>query len=78
MVYSIKQFFFSIFAQNGSFVGLDLDLEHYVVPAPSSSVNSIVYTANMTENPRSPVVGRSTYSFREDDNPVDRPTTFKV
>ncbi|KAK4278545.1 hypothetical protein QN277_016380 [Acacia crassicarpa] len=64
--------------ENGSFVG-DLDPEHYVVPAPSTSVNSIVYTANMTESPRSPVVGSgcSTNSIRDVDVPVDRPTTFK-
>ncbi|XP_028754625.1 6-phosphofructo-2-kinase/fructose-2,6-bisphosphatase-like [Neltuma alba] len=64
--------------ENGSFVGLDLDLEHYVVPAPST-LNSIAYTANMTENPRSPVVGScsSTYSIRDVDVPVDRPATSK-
>ncbi|KAE9598631.1 putative 6-phosphofructo-2-kinase, Fructose-2,6-bisphosphate 2-phosphatase [Lupinus albus] len=40
--------------ENGSSAGLELDLEHYVVPAPSTSANSaLVYAANMTENPRS-------------------------
>ncbi|XP_052192041.1 LOW QUALITY PROTEIN: 6-phosphofructo-2-kinase/fructose-2,6-bisphosphatase-like [Diospyros lotus] len=40
-------------AENGSSVSLELDLEHYVVPAPSTSANSgLVYAANMTETPR--------------------------
>ncbi|XP_047319534.1 6-phosphofructo-2-kinase/fructose-2,6-bisphosphatase [Impatiens glandulifera] len=40
--------------ESGSSVGLELDLEHYVVPAPATSVNSaLVYAANMTETPRS-------------------------
>ncbi|CAK8565957.1 unnamed protein product [Lathyrus sativus] len=40
--------------ENGSSAGLELDLEHYVVPAPSTSANSAhVYAANNTENPRS-------------------------
>ncbi|XP_054798477.1 6-phosphofructo-2-kinase/fructose-2,6-bisphosphatase-like [Prosopis cineraria] len=65
--------------ENGSFVGLDLDLEHYVVPAPSTSANSIAYAANMTENPRSPVSGSgsSAYSIRDVDVTVDRPAAFK-
>ncbi|PQQ11758.1 6-phosphofructo-2-kinase/fructose-2 6-bisphosphatase [Prunus yedoensis var. nudiflora] len=41
-------------AENGSSTSLELDLEHYVVPAPSTSANSgLVYAANMTETPRS-------------------------
>ncbi|KAK1321982.1 6-phosphofructo-2-kinase/fructose-2,6-bisphosphatase [Acorus calamus] len=36
--------------ENGSSASLVLDLEHYVVPAPTSSV---IYAANLTENPRS-------------------------
>ncbi|XP_075493496.1 6-phosphofructo-2-kinase/fructose-2,6-bisphosphatase [Primulina tabacum] len=41
-------------AENGSSASLELDLEHYVVPAPITSANSgLVYAANMTENPRS-------------------------
>lgn len=40
--------------QNGSTASLELDLEHYVVPAPTTSANSdLVYAANMTETPRS-------------------------
>ncbi|KAJ4979673.1 hypothetical protein NE237_010453 [Protea cynaroides] len=40
--------------ENGSAASLELDLEHYVVPAPVSSTNSgLVYAANMTESPRS-------------------------
>lgn len=37
--------------QNGSSVSLELDLEHYVVPAPAAS--SLIYAANMAETPRS-------------------------
>ncbi|XP_073157483.1 6-phosphofructo-2-kinase/fructose-2,6-bisphosphatase isoform X2 [Henckelia pumila] len=41
-------------AENGSSASLELDLEHYVVPAPITSANSgLVYAANMTETPRS-------------------------
>ncbi|KAM1039888.1 hypothetical protein ACFX2I_029137 [Malus domestica] len=41
-------------AENGSSASLELDLEHYVVPAPSTSPNSgHMYAANMTETPRS-------------------------
>ncbi|PON85439.1 Fructose-2,6-bisphosphatase [Trema orientale] len=41
-------------AENGSSASLELDLEHYVVPAPSTCANSgLVYAANMTETPRS-------------------------
>ncbi|PSS09503.1 Fructose-2,6-bisphosphatase [Actinidia chinensis var. chinensis] len=33
---------------------LELDLEHYVIPAPETAVNSgLIYAANMTETPRS-------------------------
>lgn len=40
--------------ENGSSASLELDLEHYVVPAPATSANSgMVYAANMTETPRS-------------------------
>ncbi|KAL6956774.1 hypothetical protein U1Q18_043312 [Sarracenia purpurea var. burkii] len=36
--------------ENGSSATLELDLEHYVVPAPAKS---LIYAANMTETPRS-------------------------
>ncbi|XP_012471636.1 6-phosphofructo-2-kinase/fructose-2,6-bisphosphatase isoform X1 [Gossypium raimondii] len=40
--------------ENSSSASLELDLEHYVVPAPSTSANSgLVYAANLAENPRS-------------------------
>ncbi|KAF7816136.1 6-phosphofructo-2-kinase/fructose-2,6-bisphosphatase isoform X1 [Senna tora] len=55
-------------SENASSVGLELDLEHYVVPAPSTSANSAsVYAANMTENPRSLSgwSGSSSYSIEE-------------
>ncbi|MQM03319.1 hypothetical protein Taro_036099 [Colocasia esculenta] len=40
--------------ENGSTASLELDLEHYVVPAPASCANSgMTYTANLAENPRS-------------------------
>ncbi|XP_044507064.1 6-phosphofructo-2-kinase/fructose-2,6-bisphosphatase-like isoform X2 [Mangifera indica] len=39
--------------ESGSLASLELDLEHYVVPAPSTSANSgLVYAANNTEIPR--------------------------
>ncbi|XP_041997934.1 6-phosphofructo-2-kinase/fructose-2,6-bisphosphatase-like isoform X1 [Salvia splendens] len=37
----------------GSQASLELDIEHYVVPAPSSANSGPVYAANMTETPRS-------------------------
>lgn len=37
--------------QHGSSASLELDLEHYVVPAPTQSAT--VYAANLTETPRS-------------------------
>ncbi|XVF68484.1 hypothetical protein PTKIN_Ptkin11bG0006500 [Pterospermum kingtungense] len=55
--------------ENGSSASLELDLEHYVVPAPSTSTNSgLVYAANFAENPRS--LSHSGVS-------VDRPATIK-
>ncbi|KAI3871307.1 hypothetical protein MKX03_006234 [Papaver bracteatum] len=40
--------------ESGSSASLELDLEHYVVPAPASFANSgLVYAANFTETPRS-------------------------
>lgn len=39
--------------QNGSSASLELDIEHYVVPAPTSANSGPVYAANMTETPRS-------------------------
>ncbi|KAL9686897.1 hypothetical protein QQ045_031290 [Rhodiola kirilowii] len=39
--------------ENGHSASLELDIEHYVVPAPADSANSgLVYAANLTENPR--------------------------
>ncbi|XP_009782679.1 6-phosphofructo-2-kinase/fructose-2,6-bisphosphatase isoform X1 [Nicotiana tabacum] len=38
-------------AESGSSASLELDLEHYVVPAPTTS--AMVYAANLTETPRS-------------------------
>ncbi|XP_016436957.1 6-phosphofructo-2-kinase/fructose-2,6-bisphosphatase isoform X2 [Nicotiana tabacum] len=37
--------------ENGSSASLELDLEHYVVPAPATS--ALVYAANLTATPRS-------------------------
>lgn len=57
----------SFLVQNGSSVGLDIDIEHYVVPTPSTSANSAhVYAANLTENPRSItcVSGSSSYPIK--------------
>ncbi|OMO82850.1 Carbohydrate binding module family 20 [Corchorus capsularis] len=55
--------------ENGSSASLELDLEHYVVPAPSTSANSgLVYAANLAENPRSITFAGVS---------VDRPATIK-
>ncbi|KAL6003317.1 hypothetical protein ACLOJK_023540 [Asimina triloba] len=43
---------FEIKSRNGSAASLELDLEHYVVPAPASTNSGHVYAANLTENPR--------------------------
>ncbi|KAK4275137.1 hypothetical protein QN277_018271 [Acacia crassicarpa] len=62
-----------------SYAGLDHDLEKYLVPAPSTSANSAIYAANMTENPRSfsGWSGSSTYSISDDGVPIKRPATVK-
>ncbi|XP_031400044.1 6-phosphofructo-2-kinase/fructose-2,6-bisphosphatase isoform X2 [Punica granatum] len=80
-------------AENGSSASLELDLEHYVVPAPSTSANSaLVYAANMTETPRSLTrtgvfppnnlseLSSSSTSHSSKDNsvPLDRPPTTKM
>ncbi|XP_077239324.1 6-phosphofructo-2-kinase/fructose-2,6-bisphosphatase-like isoform X2 [Tasmannia lanceolata] len=39
--------------ENGSSASLELDLEHYVVPAPTLANSGFVYAANMSETPRS-------------------------
>ncbi|KAL5580694.1 hypothetical protein UlMin_013136 [Ulmus minor] len=78
-----------ISAENGSSATLELDLEHYVVPAPSTCANSgLVYAANMTETPRS--LTRSgvfskadgsmsaSHSFKDGSGvSMDRPPTIK-
>ncbi|XP_011003850.1 PREDICTED: 6-phosphofructo-2-kinase/fructose-2,6-bisphosphatase-like isoform X1 [Populus euphratica] len=67
--------------ENGAPASLELDLEHYVVPAPSTSANSaFVYTANNTENPRFSNVdcpGNASYSFKDSGVSADQPTTIK-
>ncbi|KAJ6670985.1 FRUCTOSE-26-BISPHOSPHATASE-RELATED [Salix viminalis] len=67
--------------ENGSSAGLENDLEHYVIPAPSTSANSaFVYTADNTENPRFSNVDCSdnaSYSFKYSGVSADRPTTIK-
>lgn len=75
--------------QNGSSATLELDLEHYVVPAPLTSANSgLVYAANNTETPRSltrPGVfnnmdasGNISHPFKDGGVSGDRPATIKV
>lgn len=76
-------------AENGSSASLELDLEHYVVPAPSTCANSgLVYAANMTETPRSLMLygvfpkadghSSASYSFKDGSGvSVDRPATIK-
>ena len=49
---SVTSFFWN--QNDSSSASLELDLEHYVVPAPATAVNSgLIYAANMTETPRS-------------------------
>lgn len=69
---------------------MELDLEHYVVPAPSTCANSgLVYAANMTETPRSLTLSgmfskadghsSASHSFKDGGGvSVDRPATIKV
>ncbi|KAI9109160.1 hypothetical protein K1719_019783 [Acacia pycnantha] len=66
-------------SESCSYAGLDHDLEKYLVPAPSTSANSAIYAANMTENPRSLSgwSGNSTYSISEDGVTIKRPATVK-
>ncbi|KAK9940820.1 hypothetical protein M0R45_017461 [Rubus argutus] len=72
--------------ENSSSATLELDLEHYVIPAPSASGHH-VYAANMTETPRSLTLSGvftnsdgstgSSYTFKDSGIPVDRPATKK-
>ncbi|KAF3780615.1 6-phosphofructo-2-kinase/fructose-2-6-bisphosphatase [Nymphaea thermarum] len=39
--------------ENGSAVTLELDLEHYVIPAPAGAASTMTYAANLAETPRS-------------------------
>lgn len=75
-------------AENGSSTSLELDLEHYVIPAPATSANSgLVYAANLTENPRS-LTRAGVFSNNDGSGPIlntskdsgitaDRPPTIK-
>lgn len=72
--------------QNGSSASLELDLEHYVVPAPATS--ALVYAANLTATPRSlnrtkvfsGTDGSTSMSSPSKDGhaPNDRPAAVKV
>ncbi|KAL2332989.1 hypothetical protein Fmac_014202 [Flemingia macrophylla] len=65
--------------ENGSFVGLELDLEHYVVPTPATSANSTnVYAANLTENPRSLFSGSGSSSYPIKEMEVTVPDPSKM
>uniref|UniRef100_A0A6N2LW23 CBM20 domain-containing protein n=1 Tax=Salix viminalis TaxID=40686 RepID=A0A6N2LW23_SALVM len=68
-------------AESGSSVSLELDLEHYVVPAPSTSANSaLAYAANNAENPRFSYVdgpGNASFSYKDSGVSADRPATIK-
>lgn len=71
--------------QNGSSASLELDLEHYVVPAPTTSAN---YAANNTETPRSLTLagvfsnmdgsGNVLHPSKDGSVSADRPATIKV
>lgn len=65
--------------QHGSSAILELDLEHYVIPAPANPGQ--VYAANNAENPRFSVAdgsGNSSYSYKDGSVSTDRPATGKV
>ncbi|KAG6382631.1 hypothetical protein SASPL_157697 [Salvia splendens] len=74
--------------ENGSPASLELDIEHYVVPAPSSANSGPVYAANMTETPRSLTrTGKfsrndsssgSSHSQKDPGASVDRPGGMEV
>ncbi|XP_040993891.1 6-phosphofructo-2-kinase/fructose-2,6-bisphosphatase-like [Juglans microcarpa x Juglans regia] len=75
-------------AENGSSASLELDLEHYVIPAPSTSANSgLVYAANNTETPSSLTCagvfnnmdgsGNVLHSFKDGGVSVDQPASKK-
>ncbi|KAF6170380.1 hypothetical protein GIB67_014310 [Kingdonia uniflora] len=54
--------------QNDSSASLDLDLERYVVPASTTTINSsLVYAANLTATPRS-MIHAGTFSTTEGSN----------
>ncbi|XAR60753.1 6-phosphofructo-2-kinase [Bertholletia excelsa] len=78
----------AIGVENGPSASLELDLEHYVVPAPATSANSgLVYAANLTETPRSltrtavlsnsEVSGSASKSCKDGGIPTDQPATIK-
>ncbi|XP_061356467.1 6-phosphofructo-2-kinase/fructose-2,6-bisphosphatase isoform X2 [Gastrolobium bilobum] len=64
-------------SDNCSSAGLELDLEHYVVPAPSAN-SAFAYAANMTENPRSLISGPGSSSFSIKEMEVIVPDPSKV
>ncbi|CAN1180239.1 FKFBP [Linum perenne] len=68
-------------AENESPASLELDLEHYEVPAPSTSANSgSVYAANNAENPRLRTTDVSRYNSQSNKGAgasSDRQTAFK-
>ncbi|KAG4989307.1 hypothetical protein JHK85_032290 [Glycine max] len=65
--------------ENGCSVGLELDLEHYVVPTPATAANSAhVYAANMTENPRSLICGSGSSSYPIKEMQVIVPDPSKI
>ncbi|WCJ34764.1 6-phosphofructo-2-kinase/fructose-2 6-bisphosphatase [Euphorbia peplus] len=70
-------------SEHASSATLELDLEHYLVPAPSTSANSgHVYAANNAENPRFSISitdasGSSAYPNKDGTFSVDRPATAK-
>ncbi len=74
---------------NNSSASLELDLEHYVVPAPLTSANSgFIYAANNAETPRSLTLagvfsnmdgsGNVLHPLKDGGVSFDRPATIKV
>ncbi|CAH9121072.1 unnamed protein product [Cuscuta epithymum] len=73
--------------ENGFSSSLELDLEHYVIPAPAST-SALVYAANLTESPRSFKGTRvlsciddganiGLHSYKDDPVSNDQPTTLQ-
>ncbi|KAL8136657.1 hypothetical protein V2J09_002658 [Rumex salicifolius] len=62
--------------ESGSSASLDLDIERYVVPSPTSSTNS-VYAANLAATPRYIASHSNTFTVRTAGASSDQPSSLK-